>query len=462
MNTRYPAIRVTDQELLRQRYEALSLNERPWNLVYGCQPVSEACKSCFAQDGLSRFHINAGRTPNASAPHRPVIVPAALAEPARWTTPQQVTVAPLSDLFQPEVPADFVGRVIQTIAAHPQHFFHITTRYPQRMRTLLGSGQLPGNLSLGVAAEDGASYAERVPYLFDVQAAWRHVVLEPLLGAVDVERIDLPTRDILWPLEGIVQQYLGVDADGRPQWLSKGDPLRRYEPLDWVLLGGERGAQPRPPHPEWVRRVRDACRDAEVPFFFRGWGDSVITRRPDPDDTRLVIVSADGSRRGRGAGSAINQLSVVDNDVYFTRLLHGDEPIQFYLDGQRHREAPDVSLRHAKLRLVDVSPLARQLMERIEQGPGPSGPTTQEYIEARGVAGRKSAAADKRRPRRSHTPSFKAQIAVAALQGEASVADLSQRFDVHRNQITQWRAQLLERAAELFDGLPEKPGRGRR
>jgi len=153
---------------------------------------------------------------------------------------------------------------------------------------------------------------------------------------------------------------------------------------------------------------------------------------------------------------------VVESDVYFTRLLHGDEPIQFYLDGQRHREAPDVSLRHAKLRLVDVSPLARQLLERIEQGPGPSGPTTQEYIEARGVAGRKSAAADKRRPRRSHTPSFKAQIAVAALQGEASVADLSQRFDVHRNQITQWRAQLLERAAELFDGLPEKPGRGRR
>src|SRR5271156_4254205 len=113
MNTRYPAIRVTDQALLRQRYEALSLNERPWNLVYGCQPVSEACKSCFAQHSLSRFHVNAGRVPQASEQHRPVVVPAALAEPARWTTPQQVTVAPLADLFQPEVPAGFVSRVIQ-------------------------------------------------------------------------------------------------------------------------------------------------------------------------------------------------------------------------------------------------------------------------------------------------------------------------------------------------------------
>ena len=463
MATRYPAIRVTDQELLRQRDEALSLNERPWNLVYGCQPVSEVCQACFAHERLSRFHVNAGRRPQDSARHQPVLVESALAEPQRWTTPQQVTVAPLADLFQPGVPAAFVARVVQTIAAHPQHFFLITTRNQRRMRELLGGSRLPDNLSLGVAAEDAASYAERVPYLFDVGAAWRHVVLEPLLGPVDVERIELPTRDILWPLQGIVQQYLGLDAGGQPQWLPRTDPLRRYEPLDWVVLGGERGARARPPHPEWVRRVRDACRDTQLPFFFRGWGDSVITRKPDLHDPRLVIVSLDGTRRGRGAGSAINHLSVAEDDVYFTRLFHGDEPIQFYLDGQRHREAPDFSLRHARLRLVDLSPLARELVERIEAGAEPSGPTTQQYIESgEAPRARHAGAAEKRRPRRNHTPSFKAQIAVAALQGEASVADLSQRFDVHRNQITQWRAQLLERAAELFDGLPDRPGRPRR
>jgi transposase len=68
---------------------------------------------------------------------------------------------------------------------------------------------------------------------------------------------------------------------------------------------------------------------------------------------------------------------------------------------------------------------------------------------------------ERRRPRRNHSPAFKAQIAVAALQGEASVARLAQQFDVHRNQITQWRAQLLERAVELFDAVPEKPARRR-
>jgi len=464
MTIRYPAIRVTDHELLRQREEALSLNERAWNLVYGCQPVSEVCEHCFAHERLQRFHINAGRTVNAANRHQPVLAQEALAEPARWTTPQLVTVAPLADLFQPGVPAAFIARVIQTIADHPQHFFHITTRHQQRMRDVLGRGKLPDNLSLGIAAEDAASYAERVPYLFDVAAVWRHVVLEPLLGPVNIERIELPTRDVLWPLEGIVQQYLGLDDEGRPHWMPKSDPLRRYEPLDWVLLGGERGPRPRPPHPEWVRAVRDSCHERDVPFFFRGWGDSVITRKPDLDDRHLVIVSLDGTRRGRGAGSAINRLAVGEQDVYFTRLFQGDEPIQFYLDGQRHREAPDYSRRHARLRLVDLSPLARQLVERIEEGAAPSGPTTQEYIDEHGedADAPRRKGGDKRRPRRSHTASFKAQIAVAALQGEASVADLSQRFDVHRNQITQWRAQLLERASELFDGLPERPPRQRR
>ena len=74
MTTRYPAIRVTDHELLRQREEALSLNERAWNLVYGCQPVSEVCGHCFAHERLQRFHINAGRSVNAANRHQPVLV----------------------------------------------------------------------------------------------------------------------------------------------------------------------------------------------------------------------------------------------------------------------------------------------------------------------------------------------------------------------------------------------------
>ena len=55
-----------------------------------------------------------------------------------------------------------------------------------------------------------------------------------------------------------------------------------------------------------------------------------------------------------------------------------------------------------------------------------------------------------RRPRRNHTPTFKAKVALAAIKGEKTLADLAQQFDVHPNQITQWKSQLQEGAAAVF------------
>jgi transposase-like protein len=55
-----------------------------------------------------------------------------------------------------------------------------------------------------------------------------------------------------------------------------------------------------------------------------------------------------------------------------------------------------------------------------------------------------------RRPRRNHSPAFKAKVALAAVKGEKTLAELAQQFDVHPNQITTWRTQLLEGAAGVF------------
>ncbi|MCC2638463.1 MAG: transposase [Moraxellaceae bacterium] len=57
-----------------------------------------------------------------------------------------------------------------------------------------------------------------------------------------------------------------------------------------------------------------------------------------------------------------------------------------------------------------------------------------------------------RRPRRNHTPAFKAKVALAALKGEKTLAELARQHDIHPNQITQWKTRLLERAATVFGG----------
>ena len=63
-----------------------------------------------------------------------------------------------------------------------------------------------------------------------------------------------------------------------------------------------------------------------------------------------------------------------------------------------------------------------------------------------------------RRPRRNHSPTFKAKVALAAIKAEKTLAELAEQFDVHPNQITTWRSQLLEGAADVFgDGAKPDP-----
>jgi len=75
------------------------------------------------------------------------------------------------------------------------------------------------------------------------------------------------------------------------------------------------------------------------------------------------------------------------------------------------------------------------------------------------VKGKKGAAEMIKRPRRNHGAAFKAKVALEAIKGEQTVIELAERFQVHPNQITQWKKQLLERAEEVF-GKDKKPAEG--
>ena len=64
-----------------------------------------------------------------------------------------------------------------------------------------------------------------------------------------------------------------------------------------------------------------------------------------------------------------------------------------------------------------------------------------------------------RRPRRNHSPAFKAKVALEAVKGDKTIAEIAQKCDVHPNQVTEWRRQLLERAADVFGAgaVPAEP-----
>ena len=61
-----------------------------------------------------------------------------------------------------------------------------------------------------------------------------------------------------------------------------------------------------------------------------------------------------------------------------------------------------------------------------------------------------------RRTRRNHAPAFKAKVALAAIRGDKTLAELAEQFDIHPNQISEWKQQLQESAADVFDVTPKR------
>jgi protein gp37 len=121
-------------------------------------------------------------------------------------------------------------------------------------------GTLP-NLHLGVSVENQKTADERIPLLLQTPAAVRFISAEPLLDSLNI------------------RPYLGIECvheDGYSEDDTNATICRECEDtqvLDWVIVGGESGAGARPMHPDWARSLRDQCKAAGVPFFFKQWGE---------------------------------------------------------------------------------------------------------------------------------------------------------------------------------------------
>ena len=149
---------------------------------------------------------------------------------------------------------------------------------------------MPG-LWLGVTAENQQRADERIPILLQTPAAVRFVSVEPMLGSINM----LPYIGhnayrcaCGWHETENTLHISGYDKniDGPEVAICEqcGKRAEIYRALDWIICGGETGPGARPMHPDWARSLRDQCKVAGVPFFFKSWGNYC---RPSqmPEDT---------------------------------------------------------------------------------------------------------------------------------------------------------------------------------
>lgn len=204
--------------------------ESTWNPVTGCTKISPGCKHCYAE--LMAERLQGMGQLNYVNGFALTLQPHMLDRPLRWKKPQTIFVNSMSDLFHKAVPLDYILRVFDVMKRAHWHRFQVLTKRAARLAELSPELEWAPNIWMGVSVET-EKYVGRIDELRSTDAKMKFLSLEPLLAPLH----DLNLNDI-----------------------------------DWVIVGGESGARARPIDPEWVKDLRDQCRRATVPFFFKQWG----------------------------------------------------------------------------------------------------------------------------------------------------------------------------------------------
>jgi protein gp37 len=347
----------------------ISWTNSTWNPIVGCSIVSPACTNCYAmaQAGrIERMHPNshyAGTTQSVRG-HKAVwtgLLKQApghiLLQPLHWKKPRRIFVNSMSDLFHENVPDEWIDRIFAVMALAPRHTFQILTKRPARMRAYCSGDRREEifyaavdlatayeisfdwplrNVWLGVTAEDQTRADERIPDLLATPAAKRFVSVEPMLGPVDL-------TDIPWPADR--PRFPDTDdlSDSRSA-LHLIDGAR----LDWVIVGGESGPGARPMHPAWARSLRDQCKAAGVPYFFKqrgewSWMEDPMSPTFDEENETTPELPSDWRTQDRNVicmrsdGTRVDGYGGGDEEFLFRvgKARAGDR-----LDGLEHKEFP--------------------------------------------------------------------------------------------------------------------------
>ncbi len=206
-----------------------------WNPIRGCTKISPGCTHCYAETFAERFRGVSGHPYEQGFDLR--IIPEKLADPLRWRAPRMVFVNSMSDLFHQEVSDDYIRKVVRVMLLADWHTYQVLTKRSARMRELLGTRLRDAaeatQIWWGVSVENRRDGLPRIDDLRMAPARIRFLSVEPLLEDLGL-----------------------IDLTG----------------IHWVIVGGESGPGARPMNPDWVLSIRDQCRTAGVPFFFKQWG----------------------------------------------------------------------------------------------------------------------------------------------------------------------------------------------
>ncbi len=214
---------------------AIEWTDATWNPVRGCTKISPGCKHCYAETFAERFRGVPGHPYEQGFDLR--LVPRKLSEPLKWASPKTIFVNSMSDLFQKDIPDEFVEHVGRVMQMADWHTYQVLTKRAEHMRDML-CGPLSFAAQLdhiwwGVSVEDKKYGVPRIDALREAPARLRFLSVEPLLE--DLGEINL-------------------------------------EGVHWVIVGGESGLGARPMKVSWVTSIREQCEAAKVPFFFKQWG----------------------------------------------------------------------------------------------------------------------------------------------------------------------------------------------
>jgi protein gp37 len=270
----------------------------PW---WGCTKVSDACTRCYAE----AFAKRTGHDVWGPEKPRRFFGPDHWAQPIKWDEAaakagerQRVFCASMADVFE-----DYTGpdrellaaervRLFALIKSTPNLDWLLLTKRPENWAEIIRNarnvltqggcaetalwlndwlptpatsgvysgrqatsdhpampGEAPSNVWFGTTVENQEQANKRIPELLKVPARIRFLSMEPLLEEV----------------------HIFNKASGNLEYWSGNED--HSDRIDWIICGGESGPGARPMHPKWARSLRDQCGSANVPFFFKQWGE---------------------------------------------------------------------------------------------------------------------------------------------------------------------------------------------